>query len=76
MIFKSTFSGKSKNTQQPFTMIELHDPETLENAKFFLRDGQQIDTSTLKFKEKITVKFEMGIQNGQPRMELAALSKI
>ncbi|MBD7971371.1 hypothetical protein [Paenibacillus gallinarum] len=76
MVFKESFSGTGKKSEKPFTMIELHDPSTLENAKFFLRQDQVIDTSKMKFKDEVIATFEMGIQNGTPRMELASLNLV
>lgn len=78
MVFKKDFTGVTKNGGRPFRTIELHDPLTLENTTFFLNENlmDNIDTSGIKFKDKVVATFQVGNFNGQPRLDLVGLKKL
>lgn len=75
-IFKTGNSGTSKKSGKEYCMIELHDPETLENSQFFQREGKFINFTGIGFKDKVEAGFEMGVFNGRPALELSTLRKI
>jgi len=74
-IFKEGNKGLSKQ-QKPFNMVELHDPETLENTKFFVKPDVPLDPSIFKRHDKVTAHLAMGIYNGRPNLELVGLTKL
>lgn len=74
-IFKEGNAGTSKQNK-PFNMVELHDPETLENTKFFVKPEISLDSSKFNRHDKVTAHLAMGIYNGRPNLELVGLTKL
>lgn len=74
MLFKEEVKGVSKKTGEPYRMVVLHDPATLENISFFLNDDSNISVTGLKFKDKVKAVFELGFQYGRPQMQLNSLT--
>lgn len=76
MVFKEENKGTSKKSGNPFHMIVLHDPETLENISFFLRDGSRVSAEGLKFKDKVNATFTMEFEFGRLQPVLQSLAKV
>lgn len=74
-IFKSDHTGVSRKNNRDFRVVELHDPVTLENTRFFIRDGQHVSTSGINFKDKVIALFEMDIMFGKPDVVLQSIRK-
>lgn len=74
-VFKQVIQGTSKKNGRPYTMIELHDPSTLENSTFFIPDGKNVSTEGIILRDKVAASFEMDIQFGKPQLVLTALIK-
>lgn len=74
-IFKSDHTGKSKKSGQDFRVIELHDPVTLDNTRFFIRDGQNVSTSGINFGMKVIAAFGMDIVYGRTELVLQSIRK-
>ena len=72
-IFKSVNSGTSKKNGRPFVMVELHDPQTLENTSFFIPDGRHIETSQIVFKDNVIAELSMDFAYGRPQLNLIGL---
>lgn len=73
MLFKQDRTGTSKKGN-PYRIITLHDPETLENIEFFVEVDSPISTTGLKLKDKVKASFELGFQFGRPQMQLFGLT--
>jgi hypothetical protein len=67
MIFLEVSKGIGKKSEKPFTVLKLHDPDTLQNADFFLPEDHKLKLEGLKFKDQVLVEYGMQIQYGQPR---------
>lgn len=75
-VFKNKHTGTSKSTKKPFTMVELHDPITLENTTYFLQDGVEIpDLDSFKIKDKVAATLDIGVFNGKTVVNLLGLKK-
>lgn len=74
-VFKKDDTGKSKKTGRDFRVIELHDPNTLENTSFFVRDHQTINTAGIQFKDKVIASFTMDIMYGRAELVITAIRK-
>lgn len=75
MIFKQAVEGTSKRSNKPYRMVELHDEKTLENTKFFLREGSTVNTSGLQFKDRVIATFTAEMMFGRMEFVLDALEK-
>lgn len=74
-VFKKDDTGKSKKTGRDFRVIELHDPNTLENTSFFVRDHVNISTHGLQFKDKVIASFQMDIMFGRAELVIMSIRK-
>lgn len=74
MVFKSYHEGESRNNNK-WRKVTLHDPTTLDNADFFLKDEVSLDKNQFKFKDKVIARVGMEVYNGTPRMALIGLKK-
>lgn len=74
-IFKSDHTGTSKKSGQPYRVIELHDPVSLDNTRFFIRDGQNVSTSGINFGMKVVASFGMDIVYGKTELALQSIRK-
>lgn len=74
MLFKEEVTGTSKKTGEPYRMIVLHDPETLDNISFFIDQDSKISVTGLKLKDKVNANFEIGFKYGKPQMLLNSLT--
>jgi len=72
MIFKKDESGKGKSGR-PFRVVELHDPQSLENVPCFIQEGTFVDTTGIMFKDRVTASFGMDIVFGRPQMVLKSI---
>jgi len=75
-IFKQEVSGTSKRSNRPYRMIELHDEATLDNTKFFLREDSKVDTTGLKFKDRVMASFSAEMVHGRLEFVLDSLERI
>lgn len=73
-LFKSSFTGTKKNSTEQFTIIELHDPLTLENITFF-PPVNSINTNGMVLKTPVKATLQMSVFNGKPTMVLNSLVK-
>lgn len=73
MIFKQQLKGDSKKTNQPYHMIELHDPETLENTMFTINPVGKVDASRIPFRSSVIAVLGMSTYGGRPQLTLEAL---
>lgn len=73
-VFKSDASG-TKNGRN-WRSIELHDPITLDNTRFFVQEGQNVSTAGINFKDKVKASLFMDIRFGKPELVLAEVKKI
>lgn len=76
MIYKDEKKDISKKSNKPYHVLELHDPETLENVRFFLKEDTTVNTDGLKFKDKVKVEFVMSFQFGQLQPMISKLTKL
>lgn len=75
-VFKQAVEGTSKRSNKPYRMVELHDPKTLENTKFFLREGSTVNTTGLNFRDRVLATFSADITFGRLEFVLESLEKI
>jgi hypothetical protein len=76
MVFIETVKGTGKESKKPFTILKLHDPVTLQNADFFLREDHGLNIDQFKFKDKLAVDFGMEIQYGKPQTVIKTVTKV
>lgn len=76
MVFKEETKGTSKKSGKDFHMLVLHDPETLENISFFLREDSSVTAEGIKFKEKVNATFTMEFEYGRLQPVLQSLTKV
>lgn len=76
MQFKGENQGKSKKSGNDYHIITLHDPVTLDNIDFFIREGSTVSTHGIQFKDKVQASFGMDFVYGRPQMVLLELKKI
>jgi len=57
-------------------MIELHDPSTLENVSFFIREGSSVSTTGINFKDRVLASFGMEVVYGKLQPALHQLKKL
>lgn len=74
-VFKKDETGTSKKSGGSFRVVELHDPTTLENTPFFIREGQNVSTVGIQFKDKVVASFGMDIIYGKAQLVLQSLIK-
>lgn len=76
-IFKQDYAGvNTKRNNEPFRFIELHDPKTLENTRFFLDVDSTIKTEQMMLKDKVKANFGFEIRFGKPQIILVQLQKV
>jgi hypothetical protein len=75
-IFKGESRGTSKKSGQAYHMIELHDPSTLENVSFFIREGSSVSTTGINFKDRVLASFGMEVVYGKLQPALHQLKKL
>lgn len=75
LVFKQEVTGTARKTGKPFRMVELHDPRSLENTKFFLREGSSVNAHGLAFGDKVLASFSAEILYGKMEFVLDALQK-
>lgn len=75
-IFKQAVEGTSKRSNKPYRMVELHDPKTLENTKFFLREDSKVNTSGLNFRDRVVATFSADTTFGRLEFVLESLEKV
>ena len=76
MLFKEENKGISKKSGNAFHMLVLHDPDTLENISFFLREDSKLDTKNILFKDKVNATFTMEFEFGRLQPVLQSLAKV
>jgi len=74
-IFKQSQKGTSKTSGRPYHIVELHDPNSLENVKFFLPPESTIDTSSMIFKDKVSATIQPTFKDGKIEQALVSLKK-
>lgn len=73
-IVKQAAEGTSKKSGNKYRMVELHDPTTLENTVYYLRDNQQhIDLKPLSFKQEVLVTHGIETFNGQAKLTIESI---
>lgn len=75
LLFKGTRKGESRKTGNPYHMISLHDPSSLENTDFFIPDNVEINTDGLKLKDRVIATFTLEFVNGRSQLALLAIKK-
>lgn len=75
MLFKEENQGTSKKSGKDFHMVVLHDPETLENITFFLRDDSKVSAEGIRLKDKVNATFTMEFEFGRLQPVLQSLTK-
>lgn len=75
-LFKQVMTGTGKKSGKPFTMVELHDPATLENMNFFLQPDSKVSTFGINFRDKVLAAFTMQFQFGELKPVLQSIVKI
>lgn len=75
MLFKSYKEDISKKSGNPYRMVELHDPESLDNVSFFLDADSPISVEGLKLRDKVEVMFGMDVRYGRIQPVLQSLKK-
>lgn len=74
-LFKQDYVGVGKKDGKPFRFIELHDPKTLENTRFFIEPDSTLSTQGFILKDKVKAGFAMEIKFGRPATVLTQLLK-
>lgn len=62
----------ARETKSGKTLVELHDPDTLENVQYWLDQGHTVDT-VFSFKQKVTAKLTITSFNGRAAFQLLEL---
>lgn len=73
--YRELFEGKAKKTGKPFTVLKLHNPDTLEPVEFFLQDSDQVDCTGLKRKDVVIVTLRQDVFQGRVQLAVAAIRK-
>lgn len=74
-VFKSYREGTTKASGKPYKMLELHDPNTLENTTYYLKEHQVINHTTYKLHDKVTVTHGIETFNGKAQLTVEAMRK-
>lgn len=75
MVFKSYKEDTSKKSGKPYRMVELHDPQSLDNVSFFLDAESPITVEGLQLHDKVTATFGMEVRFGRIQPVLQGLRK-
>jgi hypothetical protein len=74
-LFLKDFTGKSKKPPfNDFRLIELHDPETLENVSYFLPSDSTIPKGIFQLKQKVQATFGKQVMFGEAKLVLKSLN--
>lgn len=65
MLFKEYSEGISKKNGNPYRMVVLHDPVSLDNVSFFIEEHSSISVAGFKLKDKVKAAFSMEFKYGR-----------
>lgn len=74
MLFKEYVEGIGKRSQNPYRMVVLHDPVSLDNISFFLDEQSNVNVNGLKLRDKVKATFTMEFRYGRLQPVLHSVS--
>lgn len=75
MLFKEFQEGISKKSGNPYRMVVLHDPKSLDNISFFLEENSSINVNGLQLRDKVEAIFSMEFRYGRLQPVLQSIKK-
>lgn len=76
-VFKQYREGANKTSGKPYKILELHDPNTLENTTFYLKEHQNIEIlKTLKLHDKVNATHGVEVFNGKAQITVENIRKL
>lgn len=75
-LFKGSMAGTSKKSGRPYSQVELHDPNSLENMAFFLDPDSTVNTTGIQFRDPVMAEFSMEFRFGKLQPVLQKIQKV